>query len=199
MNIMEKATIQRFHRERLGRLPHQELAYQTEDGQRIRFEQLCKWGDFDGLSVMDMGCGYGDFRAYLETRFDRVTYLGVDLLDDFITGAERKYGHLPRTHFIQADFSQVTLPVVDVIVMSGSLNYRNSTSDYPWSLLTSLWKNARLGMAFNLLNANSFDESPLLTGYCPDEALQRCMQITPHCQRITDYLEHDFTMLMHRT
>lgn len=198
MNIIEKANVKAFHRNRLGKEQLTELGFRTIESQTQRFENLCKWGDMTNCTVMDLGCGYGDLKPFLDKRFQNINYLGVDFLKEFVIGAEARYGHLANTQFLQADFLTAGLPEVDIVIASGSLNYRSQNQLHPWQTISHMWEVARKGIAFNLLDSRFFIADDILCGYHPDEVLTFCRQLSPTAEMISGYLPDDFTILMRR-
>jgi len=198
MHLLEKATVQSFHRQRLGDDALHALAYRSEDSQMRRFEALSRWGDFARLTVLDLGCGYGDLLPFLRSRFANITYLGVDFLREFVEAARGRHGEGPGAQFLQADFLTTGLPQVDVVVACGSLNYRTTNDLHPWQAIARMWAAARCGVAFNVLDARVFTAGDLLAGQDPDEVLAFCRKMDPTAELVTGYLPDDFTILMRR-
>jgi SAM-dependent methyltransferase len=198
MNILEKATVQAFHRARLGKEALVELGFRNSDSQLKRFEALCQWGDMSGCTIMDLGCGHGDLAAFLQQHFDNIHYLGVDFLAEFIATAKARYGQQPNTQFIQADFLTAGLPDVDIVIASGSLNYRSQNHLHPWQTISRMWEVAQKGIAFNLLDARQFVADDVLCGYEPDEVLRFCREMDGEAELVSGYLVDDFTVLMRK-
>ncbi len=198
MNLLEKATVQSFHRQRLQYSSTQALGYRDEASQRLRFEALLHWGDLSGSSILDLGCGYGDLRPFLCEHFTDTIYLGVDFLKEFVETATLTYGHLPNTQFFQSDFLTAGLPEVDFVIASGSLNYRSENQLHPWQSITRMWEIANKGVIFNLLDANSFRATSLLTGYDPQQVLHFARQLDPHAEMRDGYLPDDFTIYLRK-
>ncbi len=198
MELLEKARVLSYHRRRLGSSDHAELGWRTRANQRARFEALCRWGDLAGCTIMDLGCGHGDFKPFLDARFAGVKYLGVDFLSEFVTEARNRHGHLPDTHFLQADFLNTRLPKADVVVASGSLNYKTENVLFPYSVIVRLWDAASRGVAFNLLDDRDLGDDSVLAGYNPDEILSFCRNLDPEAEILRDYSPEDFTILMRR-
>lgn len=197
MDLIEKVRVQAFHRARFGNESLTELGFRNQDSQRKRFEAICRWGDMSNFTVMDLGCGYGDLKPFLDSQFSNITYLGIDFLKEFIAGAEARHGHLPNTQFIQADFLTAGLPEVDVVIASGSLNYRSENQLHPWQTISRMWQCARKGIAFNLLDADYFQSETILCGYDKNEVEQFCRNLTSDIDIVTGYLSDDFTVLMY--
>jgi trans-aconitate methyltransferase len=148
--------------------------------------------------VLDLGCGYGDLKVHLDARFCDVDYLGVDFLTEFVTEATRRHGNLPGTRFVQADFMASPLPQADVVVASGSLNYRAHNPHHPKPTIERMWKAARKGVAFNLLDRFWIPDDELVSGYDPFAMLEFCRSLCPTAELLNDYLPDDFTILMRK-
>lgn len=198
MNLLEKATVLAFHRDRLQGDHLHALGYRANESQERRFQALLEWGDMSGCSVLDLGCGYGDLRAFLDQHYANLVYLGVDFLKEFVDAAQQKYGHLPQTQFFQSDFLTAGLPEVDVVIACGSLNYRSSNSLHPWQTIRRMWEVVQRGVVFNLLDAAHFDSDEVLCAYAQEEVLQFCRQLDPDARIVAGYLLDDFTVVMHK-
>jgi SAM-dependent methyltransferase len=198
MNPIEKAIVLHYHRRRLDLAPLQALGWRDVESQQRRFDVLCQVGDLNGCTVLDLGCGYGDFKPFLDQRYTDFTYLGVDQMAEFLTSAEARYGSLPKTEFVQADFLNAGLPASDYVFCSGALSYRSKSPDYPYALIGQMWRACRRGLAFNLLDANHFAHDYVLCGQDPDAVHAYCRQLSPSAELVSGYLPDDFTILMRR-
>jgi SAM-dependent methyltransferase len=198
MDLLEKATVLQYHRRRIGEPDVRALGWRSVDSQRLRFDVLCRIGDLSGRKVMDLGCGYGDLKPFLDQRFADVAYLGIDHMPEFIDEARRRHGHLPRTGFVQADILNAVFPEVDYVLASGAMCYRSRNALYPYNLIRQMWDAAQCGIAFNLLDANVFVASDVLGGQHPEEILAFCRTLNPAAELVTGYLADDFTLLMRR-
>ena len=76
------------------------------------------------MKILDVGCGYGDLKGYLDKRFSGFTYVGIDQMPEFINRAREQYKDRPDTYFFQTDFTVVDFPKVDYVMASGALGYR---------------------------------------------------------------------------
>lgn len=198
MDLIEKARVVSWHRSRLGASPLRELGWRSRESQELRFEALCRWGSLSGCTVLDLGCGHGDLKPWLDGRFADIRYLGLDLLPEFVAEARRRHGDKPDTHFLVADFLATGLPDVDVVFACGSLNYRSENLLFPFSAIARMWESAARGIAFSMLDGRAFEADALLRGHDPDEILAYCRNLDPNAQMVTDYSSEDFTVLMRR-
>lgn len=126
MGLIDWANIYRFNQFCLkehGEGSIRSLGWRNDHSQLSRFAALAGIGDMSGCSVLDIGCGYGDLRAYLGERYHDIVYTGIDQMEEFLAVASEKYRHLPQTTFLQDDFTSAGLPRADYVIASGSLNY----------------------------------------------------------------------------
>lgn len=131
--MLDKLYIQKFHADKIekyGSESAQSLAWFSVDDQLKRFEILTQIGDLNDKSILDIGCGNGDLCYYLSQHFTNFSYHGIDMIPAFLDNAIEKNKDFPDTTFYLGDFMQGALPVVDYVLVSGSLNYKNSDPDF---------------------------------------------------------------------
>lgn len=152
-------------------------------------------------SVIDLGCGYGDFFRYLHTCGHRGDYIGYDVAPSMIDAAIKLHGEAqcrrwnvgtqPRE---QADFA----------VASGIFNVKGAFDDETWrdhvrGTIDVLAKAGRLGFAFNILSLASDParRRPDLFYADPVEMLSEC--ITRYGRLVAllqDYGLYEFTVIV---
>ena len=59
--------------------------------QAERFDALTSHFSGDNFSVLDYGCGLAHLKTYLDRRFSRYEYLGVDIVPEFVGAVAAKY------------------------------------------------------------------------------------------------------------
>lgn len=201
MNLIEKATIAHYHRHRIGRYRAgavESLGWRAVESQSRRFEAIGALADFSGHSILDLGCGYGDFRSYLDGRYTGFTYLGVDQMPEFIEEAKRRWADATGTDFVQSDFTRAQLPESDLVVASGALIYRCATPGFHHEMIARFFKAARIGFAFNMLDAALFPPHDLLVGHNRTAVTAFCRGLCSSVKIVDGYLPDDFTVLMTR-
>lgn len=101
MDLLEKATVMHYHRHRIAEYQNgsvESLGWRSQVSQQLRYQQLIKVGDLNGASVLDIGCGYGDLKAFLDLHAVDFDYIGVDQMPEFIAEARKRYaGYLELT------------------------------------------------------------------------------------------------------
>lgn len=129
-----------------------------EDSQVLRFEKLCKIiDDRSQFSLNDLGCGYGALYDFINSRFPGFFYSGVDVSENMIRSAERRYQGVDQARFV---LSSEPDSVADYGVASGIFNVRLGRSDTEWreyveATLDTLNRTSRLGFSFNCLTSYS--------------------------------------------
>ncbi len=110
--------------------------------------------------LLDLGCGPGFLLDYLAATqmIDRVHYRGIDLSDAMINAARARW---PTHDFSCRDI--LTAPLaeqsVDIVIMNGVLTERVSLSvdemtALAEALVAAAFRVARVGIAFNVMNAH---------------------------------------------
>ncbi|HXU93157.1 MAG TPA: class I SAM-dependent methyltransferase [Gallionella sp.] len=202
MTLLEKAAIIHYHRHRIGEYEGgtvEALGYRGEDSQLKRFEALADVGDLNGSSVLDIGCGHGDLKGFLDARFHGFDYVGIDQMAEFVQQARSLYGQRPSCYFCIADFTGAELPHADYVFASGVLGYRCEDEGFYFSMIVKMYLAANRALAFNMLDASRFPPHPLLVGHDVDKVVEFCKRLSPNVRLIRGYLEDDFTVLMYKS
>ncbi len=129
------------------------------DGQFLRFHQLIKVIDSDDceFSVNDLGCGYGAFVDILSSLYTDFTYTGIDISEEMIAAASRRYDKKANVSFVVSDSPSLD---ADYGVASGIFNVKLNRPDSEWleyliQTLADLNRTSRKGFAFNCLTSYS--------------------------------------------
>ncbi|OKS86507.1 hypothetical protein RG47T_1963 [Mucilaginibacter polytrichastri] len=188
----------RFHKARIseyGAGTAAALGWKSEQRQHIRFETLAQIGDLENTSVLDAGCGHGDLKGFLDTRFNTFRYAGIDMMEEFLDVATARYGNLPDTKFYLGDCSSGNLPYMDYVLCSGMLSYRSSEADYVFTMIAKLFGSCRIGLGFNLLS--QIDVDGIVVAYAPDKIIDYCNELASKVILNKGYIDDDFTIFMY--
>jgi cyclopropane fatty-acyl-phospholipid synthase-like methyltransferase len=176
---------------------HKAVGWYSEYTQEIRFAALSMVGDLNEASVMDIGCGQGDFKSYCDDQGLEVDYYGCDISAEMIQVATDTH---PKSHFIHSDYKKLNLTYsTDYIVASGllSLKSHNPYDEFLEALSTFL-KWCRKGVAINLLSeltADSQKHPELFNYFSPKRIIEITQEITPYIELNHRYLDNDMTIL----
>ena len=201
MNLIDKATIIHFHRHRLATYSNgtvKALGWKSAASQVRRFKVLAGVDDLSGCTVLDLGCGYGDLKPFLDQRFTDVAYIGVDQMHEFVREAAKRHGRCRNTRFFLGDFTTMALPRVDYVLASGAFGYRSKDPGFPDNVIRRIYLAAEKGVAFNMLDAEFFPSHALLKGHNREKVVSFCRELTLNCKLITGYLKDDFTIFLYK-
>ncbi len=101
------------------------LQWNSKESQLKRFLSLKRIGNLNSSKILDIGCGTGDFLAYLlGNGFQVDRYFGIDLMNEFIEVAQEKYPY-PNIEFINEDFFTYTINEhFDFGICNGAINVK---------------------------------------------------------------------------
>ncbi|MFN3480445.1 MAG: class I SAM-dependent methyltransferase, partial [Thermodesulfovibrionales bacterium] len=123
----------------------------TAEGQMTHYEAMLDIGDIRGYSILDFGCGKGDFYGFLRDRNIEVNYTGFDINEKLINLAKKKF---PGVDFRVFDIEGEDLKEdFDFIFLCGVFNLKVSgLEDFIRLTLTRLFRHCRKALAFNALS-----------------------------------------------
>jgi SAM-dependent methyltransferase len=200
MNILNNIYIQKYHEARFDiygtNLP-QSLGWFTKESQYSRFEVLSNVGDLNNVSVLDVGCGNGDLYAFLSQKYTDFQYAGIDIINVFLDNASDQYEDNENAVFYLGNFMTADLPPVDYILLSGSLNYKNTDENFIFKAIARLFQHCHMAFAFNLLSATENPDG-ILTSYSPLLIKEYCETLSSKVILIDQYELNDFTMMMYK-
>jgi SAM-dependent methyltransferase len=180
--------------------------WNSREAQRLRFDVMADLAGLEGRTVLDVGCGHGDFAArLLERGIGFARYAGLDALPEMIEHATRR--GLARCQFRSADAvadpSVLAAERADYICMSGTLNTMEETTAR--RLVVDAFAAAGRGVVFNFLSSrpggewNARDPAPARR-FDPLSWLAAALALSPRVAFTQAYLDgHDATILVEHT
>lgn len=164
------------------------VAWDSSRTQRRRFAALASaLGDVGQDTLMDAGCGFGDFYLYLREK-DTLpkSYTGIDLCAPMVVEAKRRTG----CTILQRDVLRQALPVADWYVASGSMNLLSRLETRLF--IQRCFEKSRKGFVFNLLEGREREGE--FSYWHPHEIREMCRVFTEKIEIKEGYLEGDFTV-----
>jgi SAM-dependent methyltransferase len=197
LNDRDRATLLHYYNENLRRYGYDPRSLGWLEGtQPGRFDVLAGIGDLEGCSVLDVGCGFGDFYGYLCRRGIHVDYTGLDLNPGFVEIAK---GRHPEADFIIADFEEAGIRRrFDWAFESGIFNLRVSGHEaYVRKVLEKMYDASRYGFAADFLSDRGPRSAEM---YHPraDELLGFCRRLSGRVRLRRDYKPTEFCVYVYR-
>lgn len=171
----------------------------SRDSQRARYQVLMDELPLHGATVLEVGCGFGDFLGYLDERGLRpARYLGLDLSPRIVAAAQERH---PQAEFAVLDVLLSEPPLQpDYVVASGIMAVAvPGYAEYVLGILRRFHGLCRRGFGLNFLSTctqrpdgvSQYVEPAWLLGL-----FQR--HIDWRCRLIHDYRPNDFTLIHRR-
>jgi SAM-dependent methyltransferase len=176
--------------------------WNDEAGQRLRHRQFLRLVAADPeASVLDFGCGYGDFLRFLRERGHRGRYIGIDITPAMVEAARELHGEGPDRVFHRA---AVPPERADYAIASGVFNVirgadRKTWARYVEAAIETMAANASRGFGFNLLSLNSDPERRRADLYYADPPTTLAAMIARYGRLVAllqDYGLWEFTLLV---
>ena len=173
----------------------------NKESQKQRFDVLSKIGNFNGASILDVGCGFGDFLSYLKRRdILPYKYVGIDLISEFIARAAEMH---PGTSFYNKDVLSFGNNDSSYGYVVGSGLFFLDTEDwykYVLDVADKMFHLCNIGIGINFLSQYNIIRPVEGRAYCnPGSVLQMLMDhISIKAILYHDYRENDFTVFLYK-
>lgn len=153
-------------------------------------------------SLLDVGCGYGSLWQLIRERGQPLHYTGIDVCEPMVQYAR----HLnPDAHWIVGDFMDLeSNKKFDYVVCNGILTQKlgipvPEMDDFLRQLVTKMFKQCRVGAAFNLMTTHVNFTAPNLYYKNPLEIVDWCMnELTKKIRLDHSYPLFEFTVYLYK-
>lgn len=144
-------------------------------------------------SILEVGCGLGDFYKYLIGMNRECSYHGYDIVPEYIAECRRLY---PLAKFeVRNIFLEGIDGIYDTVVMSQVLNNRYQKSDNMQVMQRALelaFQHTRLSVSVDMLSTYVDFRNPDLFYYSPEEIFLTAKAIAPRVLIRHDYRAFEF-------
>lgn len=166
----------------------------SKENQLLRFKMILDFlpEDLTELTIVDAGCGFGDFYNYLLKK-KRVPkeYIGIDSFLDMQSIASNATGQ----EIIHADICKDKLPTADYYICSGALNVLTPFESHQF--IQNCYRSSRLGFIFNALYGDKKSETYNYIKPIQIKDMVDTMNVTSLRQE-QDYIKDDITLGFYR-
>ncbi len=179
---------------------HRGLGFRNRSSQEKRFEALLALGDFAGRRVLDVGCGFGDFLAFLVERDIHPLYTGLDVCEPMIERCQERFP-AGAGGFVAGDvLDHEPDESYDYVVASGLFGLDSpGARERMVPTLERMFAWCRIGVAVNFLSARYGRQVEGRVYVEPGKALEAGLALTPAARLDHNYLPNDFTLHLYKT
>ncbi len=172
------------------------LGYHNELRQEIRFEVLSQIITKDDVTILDVGCGLGDLYEFLKNQKRTFKYTGIDIVEESIETAKKRF---PEADFRVFDFSHELNEEFDFVLASGALTFMvENYKDVYFGMIERMFKMAKIGVAFNMLDQKLVEQDETYATYSPTEIYDYCRTFAEKIILRHDYFPDDFTVYLYK-
>jgi len=168
----------------------QGVAWDSAQTQKKRFSAIISCiGNLKQDSVVDAGCGFGDFYLYLKEKDNLPkSYVGLDLCAPMVEEAKVR----TDCKIMQKDILHQSIPMADWYVASGSMNLLTQMETRIF--IQRCFEKSRKGFVFNLLEGKAREGK--YSYWKPYEILMLCRTFSNNVKLKEGYMEGDFTVVL---
>lgn len=131
------------------------MDWKNAEAQQLRFGVFCKYMQGARPSVLDVGCGNGEFLSYCKTQGLLIDYLGLDISRAMVDACNAKHGN---DSAIVGVITQ--LPIdrqFDYVIASGTFNARLDHDEATWHAyvmenLNAMFAHCKVAAMVNLMS-----------------------------------------------
>ena len=170
------------------------LNWGSKSSQELRFKILAEIGIPPGASVLDVGCGLGDFFNWQRQMGLNLRYKGIDITPSMVEKAGIRF---PEASFVVGNLINEHSEQHDYVIASGLFYLQHADPQkYLEQAVEKLFTKSRFGLAFNSLSQWSNQREECEFHADPLETLNFCRRLTPYVSLRHDYHPGDFTIHM---
>jgi SAM-dependent methyltransferase len=177
--------------------------WRSRESQMLRFKTFCNFVDFGNMSILDVGCGIGDFAHYLiESGVSFSRFHGIDAIQEMIESARNRDMHNCTFETVDVVTDHESMQGYDWLTFSGTLNAMEQGNAI--ELIEAAFSACTCGVAFNFLS-NQSGRSPSdedlhpATRFDTPALLSHAFSLTPLVDFTQTYLTgHDATIILRK-
>jgi SAM-dependent methyltransferase len=168
--------------------------------QYLRFAELIKYLDLGGTdkTILDVGCGNGEFYKFLNFMGFRGQYTGYDINDLLLKQARQQFSHINVQHV--DILSDKISKRFDYVVMSGLFNLNmGQTSAWVHEFINKIFLLCKEVTVFNAITTQVNHNSEKMFYLDPAETFSFCIRhLSPRVTLAHHHLPYNYTMAIYK-
>ena len=160
----------------------------SQETQELRFDIILDMLPKNINTLVDAGCGFGDFYQYLQNKNIQYTkYTGIDSLHKMCTIASKN----TKQEIILADITKDKLPFAEYYICSGAMNILNTFETHLF--IKNCLQSSQKAFIFNILNGSK--ESDTFNYFSIEKIEKIAKDLNVNRIEIRDdYMQNDVTV-----
>ena len=163
----------------------------------LRYNVLAGVCDLSGLSVLEVGCGFGDLGVYVRARFPGIRYTGVDLSPRMVEEARRCH---PELEFSCGDLMAMPDGAQYDVVLAQGIFYllREDADARTQAMIAKMFALARKAVAFSAISSWTTRKTPGEHYLDPATLIETCRALTSKVVLRHDHLPNDVAVYLYK-
>jgi len=161
--------------------------------QLIRFNVINNIGKLDNSTILDVGCGFGDFYGFLKHKKIKTVYHGVDINEDFVKIAKKRYSN---AKFEMRDIQKKRFTKkFDWVVAVGITNHA-STYAHLRGVIEEMFHICRKGVAIDFISNYVDYKNKEIFYSSPEKMFVFAKTLTKRVTLRHDYMPFEFSLYL---
>ena len=163
--------------------------------QTLRFKVFSEIGELKNSSVLDVGCGFGDFFTFLKSKRKNIKYTGIDINPIFIDIAKSK--HKNGSFFVRDIEKEIFNNKFDWSFAIGTTNTAG-TYDYVERNLTEMLRISKKGVAMDFMSSYVDFRRKQSSHFEPEKIFKIAKKLSRRVIIRHDYLPFEFCVYIYK-
>jgi trans-aconitate methyltransferase len=167
--------------------------------QHLRFKILTEIGVQKTSSVLDVGCGFGDFYKYLRNEGWHGQYVGVDIVDELLREAKIQYPDITVRN--EDILTTNTRTQFDYVISSGVFNAKLQHEEnyiYILQMLKRMYELATVGVAGDFMSSYTDFQHEIAFHAEPEKIFTMAKTLSKRILLRHDYMPYEFTIYLYK-
>ncbi len=201
MNKKDKQIYKSRYEQRLKKYGYspKALGWGKNGRENIRFKILTQVGICKDSSILDVGCGFGDYSKYLRSNYWKGRYLGVDITESLLEIARKQFVdiNVKKLDILESEIEQK----YDFVVGSGIFNaklHHEDNNKYIEKMLSKMYDIANYGVAVDFMSSYVDFQHKDAFHASPENIFTFGRTLTNRLTIRNDYMPFEFALYLYK-